>query len=165
MTSEASSVLSRYDGIRYGYSSPDATNLIDTYIKSRSEAFGEEAKRRIMLGNYCLSAGYEEQYYDKSTRVRTLIRQDFDNAFQDVDLLISPTSPIAGFKVGEKADNPLAMYLSDIYTVMSSLAGVPALSVPCGNTQEGLPVGVQIVGPMWSEGKLLNLGHVFENNR
>ncbi len=162
MTSEASSVLGRYDGIRYGYSSPNATSLIDTYSKSRSEAFGAETKRRIMLGTYCLSSGYEDKYYDKATRVRTLIRQDFEKAFEQVDILITPTSPIAGFKIGEKADDPLAMYLSDIYTVTPSLAGVPAINVPCGISKDGMPIGMQIIGPMWSEGLLLRVGHVFE---
>lgn len=152
MPSEVSANLSRFDGIRYGYSSSHAQNLLEVYTKSRGEGFGSEPLRRIMLGAYALSAGYFDAYYLKAQKVRALIRQDFDRAFQDVDVIAGPTSPSVAFPIGERSDDPLAMYLSDIYTVPVNLAGVPAISVPCGNgADSGLPVGLQLIGPMWGE--------------
>lgn len=154
--SECSANLARYDGIRYGHSAHDADALLDVYTRSRAEGFGPESTRRIMLGTYALSAGYFDAYYLKAQRVRALIRQDFDKAFEDVDVIAGPTSPTVAFKLGEKSDDPLAMYLSDIYTVPVNLAGVPAISVPVGvGTESGLPVGLQLIGPMWGEPAIL----------
>lgn len=153
---EVSANLARYDGIRYGYSVRDADNLLEVYTKSRAGGFGPEAIRRIMLGAYALSAGYFDAYYMKAQKVRALIRQDFDRAFEHVDVIAGPTSPTVAFKIGEKSDDPLAMYLSDIYTVPVNLAGVPAISVPCGvGSQSGMPVGIQLIGGMFQEAQLL----------
>ena len=160
-TAEASSNLARYDGIRYGHRSKDATDAIDIYAKSRSEGFGSEVKRRIILGTYVLSSGYHDAYYLRAQKVRTLIRQDFMNAFREVDALLTPTSPIPAFKIGEKSD-PLAMYLLDIYTIGVNLAGLPAMSVPCGFTRAGLPVGLQLIGRPFQEADLLALAHSYE---
>jgi aspartyl-tRNA(Asn)/glutamyl-tRNA(Gln) amidotransferase subunit A len=155
--SECSANLARYDGIRYGHSSPNASNLLEVYTKSKTEGFGAEPLRRIMLGTYALSAGYFDAYYLKAQRVRALIRRDFDRVFEQVDVLVGPTSPTTAFKLGERTDDPLAMYLSDIYTVPMNLAGVPAVSVPVGTGREsGLPVGLQIIGSMFGEQKILN---------
>ncbi|HXK37361.1 MAG TPA: Asp-tRNA(Asn)/Glu-tRNA(Gln) amidotransferase subunit GatA [Candidatus Paceibacterota bacterium] len=157
MPSEVSANLSRFDGIRYGHSTRSADSLLEVYTKSRAEGFGPEPTRRIMLGAYALSAGYFDAYYLKAQRVRALIRQDFDHAFKRCDIIAGPTSPTVAFTLGEKSDDPLAMYLSDIYTVPVNLAGVPAISVPAGvGAQSGLPVGVQLIGPPWGEARVLN---------
>ena len=161
-TAEASSNLARYDGVRYGLRADDPT-LIGMYRKTRGAGFGPEVKRRIVLGTYVLSAGYYDAYYLKGQKVRSLIAQDFRNAFSKVDAIVTPTSPIPAFKLGEKTNDPLQMYLADIYTVTGSLAGVPGLSVPCGKTpQENLPVGLQIFGPAFGEARVLQLAHAFE---
>ena len=160
-TAEASSNLARYDGIRYGHRSKEATDAIDLYVKSRSEGFGAEVKRRIILGTYVLSSGYYDAFYLRAQKVRTLIRQDFLHAFREVDALLTPTSPIPAFKLGEKSD-PLAMYLLDIYTIGVNLAGLPALSVPGGFTRAGLPIGLQLIGRPFQEADLLALAHTYE---
>jgi aspartyl-tRNA(Asn)/glutamyl-tRNA(Gln) amidotransferase subunit A len=160
-TAEASSNLARYDGVRYGLRADDPT-LIGMYRKTRGAGFGPEVKRRIVLGTYVLSAGYYDDYYLKGQKVRALIAQDFRDAFTKVDGIVTPTSPIPAFKLGEKTNDPLQMYLADIYTVTGSLAGVPGLSVPCGKTPENLPVGLQIFGPAFGEARVLQLAHAFE---
>ena len=160
-TAEASSNLARYDGVRYGHRSKEATDAIDLYAKSRAEGFGAEVKRRIILGTYVLSSGYYDAYYLRAQKVRTLIRQDFLRAFADVDALLTPTSPMPAFKLGEKAD-PLALYLCDIYTIGVNLAGLPAASVPCGFTSSGLPIGLQLIGQPFQEAALLALAHTYE---
>jgi aspartyl-tRNA(Asn)/glutamyl-tRNA(Gln) amidotransferase subunit A len=161
-TAEASSNLARYDGVRYGFRAEDAPGLRDMYRKTRDEGFGPEVKRRIMLGTYVLSAGYYDAYYLKAQKVRTLLRQDFSNAFEKCDAILTPTTPTPAFKFGDKVDDPLAMYLNDVYTVTANLAGVPGISVPCGLSSQGLPVGMQLLGPYWSEANLLRLAHAFE---
>ncbi|MEO6005965.1 MAG: Asp-tRNA(Asn)/Glu-tRNA(Gln) amidotransferase subunit GatA [Opitutus sp.] len=160
-TAEASSNLARYDGIRYGHRSSSATDVVDLYFKSRAEGFGAEVKRRIILGTYVLSSGYYDAFYLRAQKVRTLIRQDFLNAYQEVDALITPTSPIPAFKIGEKSD-PLAMYLCDIYTIGVNLAGLPAISVPCGFTGTGLPIGMQLIGQPFQEANLLAIANAYE---
>lgn len=160
-TAEASSNLSRFDGVRYGFRA-EASNLTDMYTHSRSQGFGAEVKRRIMLGTYALSAGYYDAYYRKAQQVRTLIKQDFDNVFESCDLLASPVSPTPAFKIGEKTADPLQMYLSDIYTVSVNLAGIPGISVPCGKSTEGLPIGLQLLGNTFTEHTLLQAAHVIE---
>jgi aspartyl-tRNA(Asn)/glutamyl-tRNA(Gln) amidotransferase subunit A len=160
-TAEASSNLARYDGVRYGMRVPGAT-LIDMYRKTRGAGFGAEVKRRIMLGTYSLSAGYYDAYYLKAQKVRALIARDFAEAFEQVDAIVTPTSPVPAFRLGERTVDPLAMYLADIYTVTGSLAGVPGISVPCGKTAEGLPVGLQIFGQTFGEARVLQLAHAFE---
>ncbi|MBI3484355.1 MAG: Asp-tRNA(Asn)/Glu-tRNA(Gln) amidotransferase subunit GatA, partial [Acidobacteria bacterium] len=160
-TAEASSNLARYDGVRYGLRVPGAT-LLDMYKKTRGRGFGPEVKRRIMLGTYALSSGYYDAYYLKAQKVRTLIARDFVQAFQKVDAIVTPTSPCPAFRLGEKTADPLQMYLADIYTVTGSLAGVPGISVPCGKTPQGLPVGLQIFGPYFEESRVLQLAHAFE---
>lgn len=157
MTAEASSNLARYDGARYGYRSPSARDLTENYVRSRSEGFGAETKRRIMLGTYVLSAGYYDAYYRKAQRVRRLIQQDFFDAFKKVDCLIMPTAPTTAFRFGEKVDDPLAMYLSDIYTVSANLAGIPGISVPVGTDSAGLPIGAQILGKQFDESTILKV--------
>jgi aspartyl-tRNA(Asn)/glutamyl-tRNA(Gln) amidotransferase subunit A len=154
---EASSNLARFDGVRYGYRVSAPEDLLDMYRRTRSEGFGAEVKRRIMIGTYALSSGYYEAYYGRAMRVRTLIKRDYDSAFEKVDALLSPVSPTPAFRIGEKISDPLAMYLSDIYTVTANLAGIPAISVPCGFTQGGLPVGLQILSNHFQEGTLLRL--------
>jgi len=161
-TAEASSNLGRYDGVRYGHRSADAEGLRDLYFKSRSEGFGEEVKRRIMLGTYVLSAGYYDAYYLKAQRVRTLIKQDFVEAFEKVDAIICPTSPTTAFKAGEKMDDPLQMYLSDINTISLNLYGGCGLSIPCGFDKDGMPIGVQLLGKYFDEGTILNLAYAYE---
>lgn len=161
MPSEVSSNLGRYDGIRYGYQDKDAKNLYEVYTKSRAKGFGAEAKRRIMIGTYVLSAGYYDAYYKKAMRVRTLIKQEFDNAFKNVDLMLMPTSPRPAFKIGENINDPLTMYLEDIYTVTINLAGVPAISVPCGYVNN-LPVGMQLIGPQFGEETILRAAYAYE---
>jgi aspartyl-tRNA(Asn)/glutamyl-tRNA(Gln) amidotransferase subunit A len=158
---EASSNLARYDGVRYGYRADGDADLTDLYMRTRWEGFGAEPKRRIMLGTYALSAGYYEAYYGQAQKVRTLIRREHAAAFERVDLLVSPTSPTVAFELGAKAENPLAMYLSDVLTIPSCLAGLPGLNVPCG-LSEGLPVGLQLIGPQFSENLLFRAGHALE---
>jgi len=160
---EASSNLARYDGIQYGYRAENFQDLIDLYKKTRSEGFGPEVKRRIMLGTYALSSGYYDAYYLKAQKVRTLVKQDFDRAFEKFDVLISPTSPTPAFKIGAKTDDPLTMYLTDVCTIPINLAGVPAISIPCGFS-EGLPVGLQIIGKPFDEGTLIRTAYTFEQN-
>jgi aspartyl-tRNA(Asn)/glutamyl-tRNA(Gln) amidotransferase subunit A len=160
-TAEASSNLARYDGVRYGLRVPGAT-LTEMYRKTREQGFGAEVKRRIMLGTYALSAGYYDAYYLRAQKVRTLIARDFAHAFEKVDAIITPTAPTPAFRLGEKTSDPLQMYLADIFTVTGSLAGIPGISVPCGPTKEGLPVGMQIFGPHFSEGRVLQLARAFE---
>jgi aspartyl-tRNA(Asn)/glutamyl-tRNA(Gln) amidotransferase subunit A len=158
-TAEASSNLARYDGVKYGYRSKNpSASLIDMYQATRKEGFGAEVKRRIMLGTYVLSSGYYDAYYLKAARVRTLIARDFDNAFTQCDAVISPVAPTTAFRIGEKCDDPLQMYLTDIYTVSANLAGIPGISVPCGS-HNGLPIGVQFMAPKWREDTLLKLGY------
>ena len=161
-TAEASSNLARYDGIRYGHRSKQAKDVVDLYYQSRAEGFGEEVKRRIILGTYVLSSGYYDAYYLRAQKVRTLIRQDFLNAYRQVDALITPTSPTAAFKIGAKAD-PLALYLCDIYTIGVNLAGLPAISVPCGFTSGGLPIGLQLIGQPFAEADLLAIAQAYES--
>lgn len=163
VTAEASSNLARYDGAKYGYRSDKTRSLEDMYVKSRSEGFGPEVKRRIMLGTYVLSAGYYDAYYRKAQKVRRLIKEDFDRAFKDVDCLITPTSPTTAFKAGEKLDDPLQMYLSDIYTTSANLAGIPGISIPCGEDHQGLPIGLQILGPQFGESKILKVADFLES--
>jgi len=160
-TAEASSNLARYDGVRYGLRVPGAT-LLDMYRKTRERGFGPEVKRRIMLGTYVLSSGYYDAYYLRAQKVRSLLARDFSDAFQKVDAILTPTSPTPAFKLGEKTSDPLQMYLADIYTVTGSLAGIPGISVPCGKTNAQLPVGLQILGPHFSESRILQLARAFE---
>ncbi len=161
-TAECSSNLARFDGIRYGHRSAKATDAIDIYSLSRAEGFGPEVKRRIILGTYVLSSGYYDAYYLRAQKVRALIRQDFLNAYKDVDAILTPTSPTPAFKKGEKASDPLSMYLSDIYTIGVNLAGLPGISIPCGFTQSKLPVGLQIIGQPFREADLLAIAHTYE---
>ena len=158
---EASSNLARYDGVRYGYRTPGDGDLTALYERTRWEGFGAEPKRRILIGTYALSAGYFEAYYGQAQKVRTIISQEHAAAFEDYDLLVSPTSPTVAFKIGEKAENPLAMYLSDLLTIPSNMAGLPGLSIPCG-LSDGLPVGLQLIGPQFSENLLFRAGHALE---
>ncbi|BFT69663.1 Asp-tRNA(Asn)/Glu-tRNA(Gln) amidotransferase subunit GatA [Paenibacillus sp. P36] len=162
-SSEASSNLARFDGIRYGVRSDNANNLLDLYHLSRSEGFGPEVKRRIMLGTYALSSGYYDAYYLKAQQVRTLIKQDFDQVFEKYDIIIGPTAPTPAFKIGEQSNDPLTMYLNDIMTIPVSLAGIPAISVPCGFVNE-LPVGLQVIGKALDEATLLRVAHAFEQH-
>jgi len=164
-TAEASSNLARYDGVRYGHRATAPRSLSDMYRRTRDEGFGAEVKRRIMLGTYALSAGYYDAYYLKAQRVRTLLARDFEEAFQKVDAIVTPTSPTPAFKLGEKVDDPLSMYLADIYTVTADLVGVPGISVPCGNSKAGLPIGLQIFAPHFDEGTLFRLAHAYEHSR
>jgi aspartyl-tRNA(Asn)/glutamyl-tRNA(Gln) amidotransferase subunit A len=163
-TAEASSNLARYDGVRYGFRAPDYGDLRDMYEKTRDRGFGAEVKRRIMLGTHVLSSGYYDAYYLKAQKVRTLIARDFLEAFEEVDVIVTPTSPIPAFKLGERVDDPLQMYLADIYTVTASLAGIPGLSVPCGKTpgEPPLPVGMQLLARHFDETRLLRVAHAFE---
>jgi aspartyl-tRNA(Asn)/glutamyl-tRNA(Gln) amidotransferase subunit A len=161
-TAEASSNLARFDAVRYGYRAKNARTLSEMYRRSRDEGFGAEVKRRIMLGTYALSAGYYDAYYLKAQKVRTLLTRDFNEAFKKVDAIVTPTSPTAAFKLGEKANDPLAMYLADIYTVTADLAGIPGISIPCGATKENLPIGLQILGKHFDESTLLRLAHAYE---
>jgi aspartyl-tRNA(Asn)/glutamyl-tRNA(Gln) amidotransferase subunit A len=160
-TAEASSNLARYDGMRYGHHAK-TQDLTETYMLSREEGFGPEVKRRIMLGTYVLSAGYYEAYYLKAQKARTLIKKDFDEAFNKCDAIITPTAPTTAFKIGEKTEDPLQMYLSDIYTIAVNLAGVPALSLPCGFDSDGLPIGMQIIGKRFDESTILSIAHAYE---
>ncbi len=160
--SEASSNLARYDGIHYGHRADKFTDLVDLYSQSRGEGFGSEVKRRIMLGTYALSAGYYDAYYLKALKVRRRIREDFDKAFESVDVIAGPVAPTAAFRLGEKLDDPLAMYLGDIYTISTNLAGLPGISVPCGFTLEKLPIGLQLQAPALEESRLLRFAHQFQ---
>jgi aspartyl-tRNA(Asn)/glutamyl-tRNA(Gln) amidotransferase subunit A len=162
-TSEASSNLARYDGVKYGFRA-EGKDLLDMYMKSRAQGFGAEVKRRIMLGTYTLSSGYYDAYYKKAQQVRTLIKNDFENAFESVDLIVTPTSPTAAFKAGEKTDDPLQMYLADIFTISVNLAGVPAISIPCGFTSGSLPIGLQLIGKHFDEESLLKASYAFEQS-
>jgi aspartyl-tRNA(Asn)/glutamyl-tRNA(Gln) amidotransferase subunit A len=163
-TAEASSNLARYDGVRYGYRTADATDLRTMYEKTRSQGFGTEVKRRIMLGTYVLSAGYYDAYYLKAQQVRTLIRRDYEQAFQNVDAVVMPTSPTPAFKIGERIEDPLSLYLTDVFTVSANLAGLPALSVPCGLTPARLPIGLQLTGRPFEEATLLKIGDGYERD-
>ncbi len=163
--SEASSNLARFDGIRYGLSAPEAESLEDYYETVRGEGFGPEVKRRIMLGTYALSSGYYDAYYGKAQRVRTLIKDDFEEVFKKVDILLCPTSPTAAFRFGAKAGDPLAMYLSDVFTIPSNMAGNASVSIPCGVNREGLPIGMQLIGPALEDERVLAVAEAFENAR
>jgi aspartyl-tRNA(Asn)/glutamyl-tRNA(Gln) amidotransferase subunit A len=162
-TAEASSNLARYDGVQYGRRAGSFDDLIDMYRQTRSEGFGDEVKRRIMLGTFVLSSGYYDAYYGKAQKVRTLIQRDFDEAFESCDVLVTPTSPSTAFTIGDKIDDPVQMYLSDICTISANLAGIPALSVPVGTDSDGLPIGAQVLGPALSESNLLQVGQLLEN--
>jgi len=161
-TAEASSNLARFDGVRYGFRAKDAGELRQMYMKTREEGFGAEVKRRIMLGTYVLSSGYYDAYYAKAQKVRALVKRDYSEAFQKCDAILTPTSPSVAFKIGEKSEDPLAMYLNDMYTVSANLTGVPAISVPCGLNAEGLPIGLQLIGNFWSEPLLFNIANLYE---
>ena len=161
-TAECSSNLARFDGVRYGYRTPDAQNLMEMYTKSRAEGFGPEVKRRIMLGTYALSSGYYDAYYKKAQQMRALVTQDFVEAFKKADILISPTCPNTAFELGAKASDPLAMYLTDIATISANLAGIPGMSVPAGFDKDGMPIGLQILAPQLQESRLFNAAHKFE---
>jgi aspartyl-tRNA(Asn)/glutamyl-tRNA(Gln) amidotransferase subunit A len=162
-TAEASSNLARFDGVRYGYRANGVRSLSDMYRRSRNQGFGAEVKRRIMLGTYALSAGYYDAYYLKAQRVRTLLTRDFEEAFARVDVIVGPTSPTPAFKLGEKVDDPLAMYLADIYTVTANLAGIPGVSIPVGQTKDKLPIGMQVFGKHFAEAMILRVAHAYEN--
>jgi len=159
---EASSNLSRFDGARYGYRAKDYTDLLDMYCKTRAEGFGAEVKRRIMIGTYALSAGYYDAYYLKAQKLRRLIAEDFHKAFESCDVIMGPTTPTTAFKIGEKSDDPVAMYLSDIYTISVNLAGLPGMSIPAGFAPDGLPVGLQLIGQYFNESRLLNAAHCYQ---
>src|ERR1700730_14164585 len=161
-TAEASSNLARYDGVRYSYRAPGVKSVSEMYRRSRDEGFGAEVKRRIMLGTYALSAGYYDAYYLKAQKVRTLLTRDFEEAFRKVDAIVTPTSPTAAFRLGEKSNDPLAMYLADVYTVTADLAGIPGISVPCGKTKEKLTIGLQILGRHFDEATVLRVAHAYE---
>ena len=162
-TAEASSNLARFDGMHYGHRTKDKADLIATYSKSRGEGFGKEVQRRIMLGTFALSSGYKDAYYLKALKVRRLIKQDFDEAFKICDVIMGPTTPTAAFKCGEKSDNPLEMYLSDIYTISCNLAGIAGMSIPCGFTKSNLPIGLQLQSPPFDEEQLLRIARMYEN--
>lgn len=161
-TAEASSNLARFDGVRYGFRAQDSGSLSEMYRRSRDQGFGREVKRRIMLGTYALSAGYYDAYYLKAQRVRTLLTRDFEEAFKKVDVIVGPTSPTPAFKLGEKVDDPLAMYLADIYTVTANLAGIPGISIPVGTNNGGLPIGMQIFGKHFAESLILRVANAYE---
>jgi aspartyl-tRNA(Asn)/glutamyl-tRNA(Gln) amidotransferase subunit A len=161
-TAEASSNLARYDGVRYTHRSAEAGDAVDLFYQSRGEGFGPEVKRRVILGSYVLSSGYYDAYYKRAQQVRTLIRDDFLKAFEEVDAILTPTTPTPAFKIGEKIDDPISMYLADIFTISVNLAGLPGLSMPCGLTEAGLPVGFQLIGKPFEEGRLLQIGQAYE---
>jgi aspartyl-tRNA(Asn)/glutamyl-tRNA(Gln) amidotransferase subunit A len=160
--SEASSNLARYDGVKYGFRNPDSSELMNMYRRTRSRGFGPEVQRRIIIGTYCLSAGYYDAYYGKASQVRTLIMEDFKKAFDTCDVIVCPVAPTAAFKIGEKIDDPLTMYLSDIFTLSANLAGIPGMSVPCGFTTDGLPIGLQIMAKHFNEEKIFKAAYGFE---
>jgi aspartyl-tRNA(Asn)/glutamyl-tRNA(Gln) amidotransferase subunit A len=159
---EASSNLARFDGVQYGFRDEGARDIVGMYTRTRSKGFGDEAKRRILLGTYCLSAGYYDAYYLKALKVRTKIREDFDRAFQSCDCIVTPTSPTPAFKIGERTSDPIAMYLSDVYTIPANLAGLPAMSLPCGFSSGGLPVGLQIMAKPFDEEMIFRVAYAFE---
>jgi len=161
-TAEASSNLARYDGVRYGHRGGDYSGIVDMYRKTRTEGFGPEVKRRIMLGTYALSAGYYDAYYRKAAQVRTLVKHDFDKAFEDVDIILTPISPTPAFRLGEKTADPLQMYLSDVFTIPINMAGLPGMSIPCGFDRQGLPIGLQLVGKPFDEATIIRAAHAFE---
>jgi aspartyl-tRNA(Asn)/glutamyl-tRNA(Gln) amidotransferase subunit A len=163
-TAEASSNLARYDGVKYGFRTKEYRDLMEMYTKTRAKGFGQEVKRRIILGTYVLSAGYYEAYYRKASQVRTLMRQDFERAFKEVDAIFTPTAPTPAFRIGEKVEDPLQMYLSDIHTIPVNLAGLPAISIPCGFSRDNLPIGLQMIGRHFHEEMLLRLAYAFERN-
>ena len=162
--SEASSNLARYDGVKYGYRAEGAESLRDMYFKTRAQGFGEEVKRRIMLGTYALSSGYYDAYYLKAQKVRTLIKKDFDQAFEKVDAIVAPTTPEVAFKIGEKTQDPIKMYLSDVLTIPCNIAGLPGISVPCGYSTDGLPIGIQVLGKPFDEETVIHVAHAYEHN-
>lgn len=162
-TAEASSNLARYDGVKYGFRAENVKDLKQMYVKTKKEGFGEEVKRRIMLGTFSLASGYYDAYYKKASKVRTLIKNDFMNAFENVDVILCPTSPTTAFKLGEKSSDPIQMYLSDIFTINVNLAGIPAISIPCGFDRKGLPIGMQIIGNFFEEQKILNTSFAYED--
>jgi aspartyl-tRNA(Asn)/glutamyl-tRNA(Gln) amidotransferase subunit A len=159
---EASSNLARYDGVRYGYRAPEYTDLLDLYKKTRAQGFGAEVKRRILIGTYVLSHGYYDAYYIQAQRVRRLIARDFAEVFKRCDVIMGPTSPTTAFRIGEKVDDPVQMYLNDIYTIPANLAGLPGLSIPCGLDGKGLPVGLQIIGNTFAEARMLGIAHQYQ---
>jgi aspartyl-tRNA(Asn)/glutamyl-tRNA(Gln) amidotransferase subunit A len=161
---EASSNLARYDGVKYGFRAGEGRDLLEMYKKTRSAGFGAEVKRRIMIGTYALSSGYYDAYYRKASQVRGLIKRDFDEAFKECDVILTPTSPTPAFRLGEKTDDPLQMYLSDIFTISANLAGIPGISVPCGYTASGLPLGVQFLAGHFQEGRLLQAAAAYERH-
>jgi aspartyl-tRNA(Asn)/glutamyl-tRNA(Gln) amidotransferase subunit A len=161
-TAEASSNLARYDGVHFGLRAPTFANMLDMYSRTRGEGFGAEVKRRIMLGTYALSSGYKDAYYLKALKVRRLIKEDFDKAFAECDVIVGPTSPTAAFPIGERVDDPLAMYLADIYTIGGNLAGLPGISIPCGFTRAGRPIGLQILAPAFAEERMLRVARMYE---
>ncbi len=161
---EASSNLARYDGVRYGLRSKEGEDLLEMYKMSRSQGFGAEVKRRIMIGTYALSSGYYDAYYKKASQVRTLIKMDFEEAFKKCDVILTPTAPTPAFKIGEKTDDPLQMYLCDIFTLSASLAGIPGISIPCGYTEIGLPIGLQLLSGHFEEGKLIQIASAYEKH-
>lgn len=157
--------MARYDGIRYGHSTKDAKNLVEYYETVRSEGFGDEVKRRIMIGTYALSAGYYDAYYRKAQKVRTLIAKDFEKAFEKVDIILSPVTPNPAFTIGIHSDDPIAMYLEDMFAIPQVMAGIPAISVPCGVSKGGLPIGIQLMGPQFEEARLLRVGDAWEQTQ
>ena len=163
-TAEASSNLARYDGVKYGSRVRQPRDMLDMYERTRAEGFGKEVQRRIMLGTYTLSAGYYDAYYLKALRVRTLFCRDYERAFEQCDVIVVPTSPTPAFGIGEKTEDPLEMYLSDIFTIPVNLAGLPALSMPCGYSAEGLPIGVQVIAPAFKEELVLRVAHAYEQS-
>ncbi|MGA1875327.1 MAG: Asp-tRNA(Asn)/Glu-tRNA(Gln) amidotransferase subunit GatA [bacterium] len=163
-TAEASSNLARYDGVRYGFRDDQFSDLVEMYKNTRQKGFGAEVKRRIMLGTYALSSGYYDAYYLKAQKVRTLIKQDFERAFKRFDVLLTPTAPLTSFRIGEKIDDPLQMYLLDIFTISANLAGIPAISVPCGFSKQGMPIGMQLLGGYFKEEKLIQAAYTYEQN-
>jgi aspartyl-tRNA(Asn)/glutamyl-tRNA(Gln) amidotransferase subunit A len=163
-TAEASSNLARYDGVKYGLRVPECKGILDMYRKTRTEGFGLEVKRRIMLGTYALSAGYYEAYYMKAAQVRTLVKRDFDEVFKDTDVILTPTAPTAAFRIGEKTADPLQMYLMDVFTIPVNMAGIPGISVPCGINHEGLPIGLQFLGRHFDEESIIHAAYAFEQN-
>ena len=161
-TAEASANLARYDGVKYGKRASDVENIMEMYTKTRAEGFGDEIKRRIMLGTYALSSGYYDAYYKKAQQIRTLIKNDFDKAWEKVDLLVGPVCPVTAFEIGSKVSDPLSMYLMDIGTITANLAGIPGMSIPCGFDNSGLPIGLEILGPALSEETMLRVANAFE---
>jgi aspartyl-tRNA(Asn)/glutamyl-tRNA(Gln) amidotransferase subunit A len=163
-TAEASSNLARYDGVKYGLRSRGYRDLMEMYAQTRAKGFGQEVKRRIILGTYVLSAGYYDAYYRKASQVRTLMRKDFEDAFRQVDVILAPTAPTPAFRIGEKTEDPLQMYLSDIFTIPVNIAGIPGISIPCGFSRENLPIGLQMMGKHFDEGMLFRVAYAFEQN-